>query len=60
LDVRRGPGPEAVAFGDDPVVAEGVQHVAKIGNWKIEIAERSAQRGLRADGRIGAGAMRGR
>ena len=26
LDIRRRPGPEAVAFGDDPVVAEGVQH----------------------------------
>jgi len=28
LDVGGGPGSEAVAFGDDPVVAEGVQHVA--------------------------------
>jgi hypothetical protein len=28
LDVRGGPGTEAVAFGDDPVVAEGVQHMA--------------------------------
>jgi hypothetical protein len=28
LDVWRRPGAEAVAFGDDPVVAEGVQHVA--------------------------------
>jgi hypothetical protein len=53
LDVGRGPGAEAVAFGDDPVVAEGVQHCgATIGNWKIEITERPARRGLRADGRI--------
>jgi hypothetical protein len=28
LDVGGGPGAEAIAFGDDPVVAEGVQHVA--------------------------------
>ena len=53
LDVGGGPGAEAVAFGDDPVVAEGVQHRgAEIGNWKIEIAERPARRGLRADGKI--------
>lgn len=26
LDVGGGPGAETVAFGDDPVVAEGVQH----------------------------------
>ena len=28
LDVGGGPRAEAIAFGDDPVVAEGVQHVA--------------------------------
>ena len=28
LNVGGSPGAEAVAFGDDPVVAEGVQHVA--------------------------------
>jgi hypothetical protein len=26
LNIGRGPGTEAVAFGDDPVVVEGVQH----------------------------------
>lgn len=57
LDVGGGPGTEAVAFGDDPVVAEGVQHVAEIGNRKIETAERVAGCGLRADGRIGASAI---
>jgi hypothetical protein len=60
LDVGGGPGTEAVALGDDPVVAEGVQHVAEIGNRRIEIAEHVAGCGLRADGRIGAGATRGR
>jgi hypothetical protein len=58
LDIRRGPGPEAVAFGDDPVVAEGVQHVAEIGNLKFEVAEPPARRGLRADGRIAQGTER--
>ena len=56
LDIGGGPGAEAVAFRDDPVVAESVQHVAEIGNWKFEIEKRLAQRGLRGDGRIGAGA----
>ena len=28
LDVGGGPGAETVAFGDGPVVVEGVQHVA--------------------------------
>lgn len=60
LNVGGAPGAEAVTFRDDPVVAESVQHVAEIGNWKFEIEMRLAQRGLRADGRIGAGAMRGR
>ena len=57
LDIRRSPGTEAVAFGDDPVVAEGVQHVAEIGNGEIEIAERPVQRRLGGDDRIGAGAI---
>ena len=40
LNVGRGPGAEAVAFGDDPVVAEGVQHTeAENGNVKMEIRE---------------------
>jgi hypothetical protein len=57
LNVGGGPGAEAVAFGDDPVVAEGVQHrAAEIGNGKIEIGKRAAGSGLKADGRIGAGA----
>jgi hypothetical protein len=43
LNVGRGPGTEAVAFGDDPVVAKGVQHVAFNSNARV-------------DGRIGAGA----
>jgi hypothetical protein len=43
LNVGRSPGTEAVAFGDDPVVAKGVQHVAFNSN-------------VRVDGRIGAGA----
>ncbi len=61
LDVGGGPGAEAVTFGDDPVVAEGVQHVAaELGNGKSENGKRAAGCGLRADGRIGAGAMRGR
>jgi hypothetical protein len=57
LDIRRGPGAETVTFGDDPVVAEGVQHVACNSN-------------MRTSGRISAdaieveaiklGAMRGR
>jgi hypothetical protein len=57
LDIRRGPGAETVAFGDDPVVAESVQHVACNSN-------------MRPSGRISAdateveatelGAMRGR
>jgi hypothetical protein len=57
LNVGGGPRSEAVAFGDDPVVAERVQHVAFDSN-------------VRAGGRIGAstseveaiklGAMRGR
>ena len=29
LNVGGSPGAETVAFGDDPVVAEGVQHVAR-------------------------------
>ena len=58
LDVGGGPGAETVTLRDDPVVAEGVQHVAaEIGNGKIEIGKRVAQRGLRGDGRIGAGAI---
>ena len=57
LNIRRGPGTETVAFGDDPVVAKGVQHVACNSN-------------MRTSGRISAdateveaiklGAMRGR
>ena len=57
LNVGGGPGTETVTFGDDPVVAEGVQHVACNSN-------------VRTSGRIGAdateveaiklGAMRGR
>jgi len=43
LNVGGGPRAEAVAVGDDPVVAEGVQHVAFDSN-------------VRAGGRIGAGA----
>jgi hypothetical protein len=40
LDVGRGPGAEAVAFRDDPVVAEGVQHgEAENGNVKMEIGK---------------------
>ena len=40
LDVGGGPGAEAVTFGDDPVVAEGVQHLAEIGNGKSENGNR--------------------
>jgi len=34
LDVGGGPGAETVAFGDDPVVVEGVQHVACNSNMR--------------------------
>jgi hypothetical protein len=50
LDVGRGPGTEAVAFGNDPVVAEGVQHVAFGSDARFDSD-------TRASGRIGAGAI---
>jgi hypothetical protein len=61
LDVGGRPRAEAVTFGHDPVVAEGVQHrAAEIGNGKSENGKRVAGCELRADGRIGARATRGR
>jgi hypothetical protein len=51
LDVGGGPGAEAVALRDDPVVAEGVRHLQEcVGRRELDAAT------CRAGGRIGAGA----
>ena len=57
LNVGRGPGTEAVAFGDDPVVAEGVQHVAF--NINVRPGDRIGAGATELEA-IKLGAMRGR
>ena len=57
LNVGGSPGAETVAFGDDPVVAEGVQHVAR--NSDVRTGGRISA-GVTAVKAIKLGAMRGR
>jgi hypothetical protein len=57
LDVGGGPGAEAVAFGDDAVVAEGVQHVEC--NSNMRTSGRITADAIEVEA-IKVGAMRGR
>jgi len=57
LNVGGSPGAEAVAFGDDPVVAEGVQHVAR--NSDVRTGGRISADATEVEA-IELGAMRGR